>query len=321
MGEKRTNEKTRYPDIHLRNFWPIGWVGHTDSGGDDVAREFLADLVYLSKQENTEVVIESHFQISTNFQRLVKKTSELWNRNGLANQQRKYGYLHMADVEDASERIWYTSENLRPPLDINFYAFLSHDLDSFNGRNIYLPIWVTRLGKSVAEAVLTQERMKKERKDSTIPKKFASAVISNPEPARMEFIRQLSKIGEVEVFGKIGKPITSKHETISEFRYNICFENDLYPGYVTEKPFEAWEAGTIPVWRGIDQLGTINKDSLINVSELGFSESLKKIRMLESDQKSYIKMRNSPILQNEINLNLIVEKLRKLQIESMSKVR
>ena len=36
------------------------------------------------------------------------------------------------------------------------------------------------------------------------------------------------------------------------YRYFLCFENDLYPGYVTEKPIEAWASGSVPLWRGID---------------------------------------------------------------------
>ena len=41
-----------------------------------------------------------------------------------------------------------------------------------------------------------------------------------------------------------------KRETIGRFMFNMAFENSLEPGYVTEKPFDAMIAGTVPVYLG-----------------------------------------------------------------------
>jgi hypothetical protein len=41
-----------------------------------------------------------------------------------------------------------------------------------------------------------------------------------------------------------------KIEAISAFRFNLCFENVEYPGYVTEKIIDCFVGGTIPVYWG-----------------------------------------------------------------------
>eukprot|EP01032_Pedospumella_encystans_P008576 gene8576-10162_t len=41
-----------------------------------------------------------------------------------------------------------------------------------------------------------------------------------------------------------------KRKTIGHFMFNMAFENSLEPGYVTEKPFDAMIAGTVPVYLG-----------------------------------------------------------------------
>jgi len=46
------------------------------------------------------------------------------------------------------------------------------------------------------------------------------------------------------------EPIKDKHKIISAYKFNICFENIAYPGYITEKIIDAIMAKTIPVYYG-----------------------------------------------------------------------
>lgn len=79
----------------------------------------------------------------------------------------------------------------------------------------------------------------------------------------------MQKYGQVWYPGRFRKnttPIgpTQNHKInyISQSRYNICPENSAYEGYFTEKIFQAFEAGTIPIYWGIDHPETniINKN-------------------------------------------------------------
>ncbi len=42
----------------------------------------------------------------------------------------------------------------------------------------------------------------------------------------------------------------NKSATISDYKFSLCFENSIWPGYVTEKIFDCFFAGTIPVYWG-----------------------------------------------------------------------
>jgi hypothetical protein len=48
--------------------------------------------------------------------------------------------------------------------------------------------------------------------------------------------------GEVPVFDKV--------KTLSNYRFALCFENTAFPGYVTEKIFDCFAAGCIPIYLG-----------------------------------------------------------------------
>ena len=44
--------------------------------------------------------------------------------------------------------------------------------------------------------------------------------------------------------------VESKYRTLSKYLYAICFENMIMPGYLTEKLFDCFFSGTIPVYLG-----------------------------------------------------------------------
>jgi hypothetical protein len=80
---------------------------------------------------------------------------------------------------------------------------------------------------------------------------FACAVFNNRSHFRFEAARQLSAFGPVDLFGGgVGKPIGAKDELLSGYRINLCCENTIQPGYVTEKALEARAAGCVPLWWG-----------------------------------------------------------------------
>jgi len=72
--------------------------------------------------------------------------------------------------------------------------------------------------------------------------------------------------------------ITSKHEILEQYKFSICYENarDL-PGYITEKIFDCFFAGCIPIYLGapnvteyIPKNTFIDKRKFADYSELFF---------------------------------------------------
>lgn len=45
-------------------------------------------------------------------------------------------------------------------------------------------------------------------------------------------------------------PPGKKREVMSHYRFAICYENAILPGYITEKIFDCFSAGTIPIYFG-----------------------------------------------------------------------
>jgi hypothetical protein len=45
-------------------------------------------------------------------------------------------------------------------------------------------------------------------------------------------------------------PVSEKLVTLAEYRFSLCFENSMFVGYVSEKIFDCFFAGTVPVYLG-----------------------------------------------------------------------
>lgn len=293
-------------NIEFMNFWDSNATGHLDSNGIDRTKNFLLNLFRNAlSDESQRCQLQSHFFEETFFGQIAYKSRHAIRKLTLSQVERnKILYGHSNDrykIVPADLNVWYTSENRRPPLDIPFDIYLSHDLDPYDGRNIYLPFWATQLGNSLEEAKTLQEKLLSAR--DIKPRNGICAVISNPEPIRMAFIKSLAKHHRVDIYGAFGIPLKDKHEVMSRYRINICFENSESPGYVTEKPIQAWQAGCIPVWRGIDQASHLNPNAIVNVTELGFQEAINKIDEIMTSEEVARRMSNSPILRKAYNFD------------------
>jgi hypothetical protein len=243
----------------------------------------------------------SHFtqipHLRARSKRVISRLGASLSKDKIEKSLRLYGHdLNKHQLNKTNLNVWYTPENFRPPLQESFDIFLSHDLDCYDGRNLYLPIWATRLGVTVKNSILEQEKLLLMRNTVTNERKGVCAVISNPEPIRMAFLKELQKHTPVDIYGAFATPLKDKKTVMSQYRINICFENDEFPGYVTEKSIEAWKYGCIPVWRGLDSGGYLNNSALVNVTNLGFQESIKQIIAILNNADQFEEISSRPIL-------------------------
>ena len=127
--------------------------------------------------------------------------------------------------------------------------------------------------------------------------KFACAFISNPEPTRMRALKELSRFGEVEVFGAhTGRPVPNKYQIARDFRFMLCFENDLFPGYVTEKLLDAYLCDTVPLyWGDFGREPHINRKSLVNAADYATLEEFSHVVGNLSDTQ-YKQIYSQPLL-------------------------
>ncbi len=174
----------------------------------------------------------------------------------------------------AKKRIWYTGENLRPPLLEDFDFYLSYDTNSFFQNNFYLPLGHIALGHlnsseySSAYSAEINESLYSGRKSNS-KKSGICAFIGNAHPVRIAAIEYLRQFYEVDVYGKVSGKYVENRLTVSQrYKFTLCFENDLYPGYLTEKLIEAYRCGTIPLyWGSVQGNSELNRKSYLNLAD------------------------------------------------------
>ena len=66
----------------------------------------------------------------------------------------------------------------------------------------------------------------------------------------------------------------SKYEVIKNSTFNICFENCIYPGYLSEKVFDAILGGAIPIYWGHDNTPNMLKMAIVNAAKFNSPKEL-----------------------------------------------
>ena len=77
---------------------------------------------------------------------------------------------------------------------------------------------------------------------------------------------------------KVYKGLTdNKHRTLSSYKYSICFENSKMKGYITEKIFDCFYAGTVPIYYGAPDISDfIDPNSYIDYKNFSGLTQLKR---------------------------------------------
>jgi len=221
--------------------------------------------------------------------------------------------------------IWYTAENVRPPVS-GWDITLSFDRTGWTPNNVYLPFWQLGtnlyggksqgfLGRTLSIDELVSSR---DGKAGDRPQ-FCCAFIRNPDPVRMQAIAALSQIGEVDVYGiASGHSVEDKMAIASSYRFVLCFENDLYPGYVTEKIFDAWATGAVPLWWGIDSQQTLNTDAFLNLNDFSTIQFfVDSVTELERKREYISAISSLPLLRaNPNGFKTAIDEIRSLIIDS-----
>lgn len=225
--------------------------------------------------------------------------------------QLQYGFEDFSS--NYKKSMWITFENRRPPYR-HFQRSLSFDLDTYSNTNHYLPLWLTYIdfletqGNWVRHKV-TQSTLLTHRKNKPSMKKFACAFINNPNPMRLRAIRELSKVGQVDVFGRYTNAyVKNKIDKSSEYMFSVCFENDIYPGYVTEKPLEAWLGETIPLYWGSDSAQYLNSSAIINLNDFSSLDTFcNYVKEVSSNETLYNAIYNQPFLRKPYDVKGLLD--------------
>jgi hypothetical protein len=205
------------------------------------------------------------------------------------------------------KKLFWTSETLRPD-----YRYCDYAITCFYGddpRHLRLPNYVLStpaddLIKKEGEAELIMQT----------PRKFCSFVVTNANPKRtrhrISFFHNLCKYKKVDSGGRslnnIGKQIPLNKEALgnflSEYKFNICFENKVMEGYTTEKLPQAMQARCIPLYCGNPLVDNeFNPKSFLSLNNFANEEVfIKRIIEIDQDENARYKLLSEPYFHNNV---------------------
>jgi len=190
-------------------------------------------------------------------------------------------------------RLFHTGENLRHDHVRADYA-ISHDLGVMSDRHFRLPYWMEMVdwaheglnGNSNPRfgALLKLDQLEKPLGGQFLERERKAILLSSHlrEP-RASCMQALKRSITVDGFGPhFDSNIKDHHHSsflkkdlLSTYAFNLCPENGLYPGYITEKIPEAFVAGCLPItWVDESISVDFNPSAMINLKPMmhdGFS--------------------------------------------------
>ncbi len=211
-------------------------------------------------------------------------------------------------------KIFYTGENVPPPIGYCDYSFSFDNLDSL--KNYRLPHYLLYDGyyELVRPKVI---------ESNLANRKFCNFVASNGNCSeRNQFVIQLSKYKKVDSGGRwmnnIGFVVDNKRKFQSEYKFSIAFENNAYrpqfPGYTTEKIMEPMTVNSIPIYWGNPEIGKeFNTKSFVNYYDFNsMGDTIEYIIQLDKSDDQYLQLlKNDWLIGNQIPENNKIENIKK----------
>jgi hypothetical protein len=159
-------------------------------------------------------------------------------------------------------KIFYTGENERP-WDYKCHNSITFDHFEFEGKNYRLPLYVIYDYDNHFRDAPNTSNIDRGLIDLIEKnKEFCSFVVKNGGcQKRNDWFHKLNEYKPVAsggpLFNNIGyilprgeESVSAKLKFLNSYKFNLCFENSSYPGYATEKLYEALCAKTVPIYWG-----------------------------------------------------------------------
>lgn len=218
-------------------------------------------------------------------------------------------------------KIFYTGENERP-WDYHCHFSISFDHNEFEGRNYRLPLYVLYDYDNHFRDVANTSNINRFPSDLSADKGFCSFVVKNGNcKKRNDWFHILNSYKPIAsggpLFNNIGhilpreeKSVESKLAFLNNYRFNLCFENSSYPGYATEKLYEALCAKTIPIYWGSPTIEVdFNTKAFLNWHDYGNdADFLEAIKRIDQNPDLYEEMYLEPMFASYQRVNKFFDK-------------
>lgn len=205
-------------------------------------------------------------------------------------------------------KIFVTGENRRP---WNYSCHYAITFDHFDTPKHYrLPLYVIHHWMAVKQMGMKRiEDVVRSPSDLSTKTKFCAFIVKNPHcEMRNNAFHSLSTYKTVDsvgpLFNNMGYVLprgfeapVHKDNFLKDYKFNLCFENSSWPGYCTEKLFQAFYSKTIPIYWGSPTVEMdFNKKAFVNFHDFNSAnEFYRKIVELDRDDEAYLEMYMQPI--------------------------
>ncbi len=149
----------------------------------------------------------------------------------------------------------------------------------------------------------------------------ASSMCGDLGPKRVDLFEEINQWKHVDSGGAMRNNMDFRPPRgldylrwIAQYKYMICLENSTNPGYITEKPFQAWFAGTVPIYDG-GCVAQLNQEAIINVSE---GNVLEELARLEESQDRYEAKRRAPLTDARLSLVPFEQRFRTMVLDPIT---
>jgi hypothetical protein len=207
--------------------------------------------------------------------------------------------------------IWYSGEFGKPPKGYDLTLSFSPTM----GNNVYLPVWAIYTTHDVfrkkydREFIFNWDKLLSERELRSFENnRIACTFISNPTNERLRFAHALESLGILDIYGvAVGKPVESKSSVSKDYIFQLCLENQDEDNYVTEKIFEAWFCGNIPIYKKNETLSDLNTNSFIDITHYHPRDLERHLMLLVQNQEQLNRIYREPILASPFEFDEIKE--------------
>lgn len=197
-------------------------------------------------------------------------------------------------------RILITAEN--HPADLNEFDYcMTHDTKQ-SDRKLYFPWYQYRIFEDGGESFNALINRPAITLDDIRNRKFCAFVCRNGAcKARNRFVQRLMKRRHVDCGGpfmnNIGHCVKDKVAFQQDYLFSVAYENEVAPGYITEKIVDAFLSRSIPIYRGDPQVVQhFNPEAFILASDFrNDEEMIDYILKLADDPERMLRMLNAPV--------------------------
>ena len=220
--------------------------------------------------------------------------------------------------------LFHTAENVRHN-HVHTDFSISYDLDVESKRHIRHPYWMEIVdwshegvagnnNRRFGELLNIKALMKPLGYQIISRDRKAVLVTSHLNELRSNCLQSTKKIMQVDGFGPYfdknirdhNRSNFSKKKILENYSFNLCPENSVAPGYITEKIPEAFAAGCLPITYVDESVGIdFNSEAMINLRSSKY-ENITHLRETLLGKNSLLRFADIPLITKEPSINPLI---------------